>query len=528
MFSDSYAAAAAPRANEGTDLPATFGESFADSWQAGQLATSGIRQENARAQAVSEYVDQINGAQPGAVDAEYAKQLAEGGSITTSDGGTSGGPDLLEVANGVVAKMKASADAAGTKLPFAPMSSDDIDNRAVQITRGAMASNAAMQARPQTWGSVAGSLAGSVAAGGEDPYNIPLMLIAPESFLPKVAGFAAANAASQAVNEGVNAAYNEKVMPGYAASGQALRNIGEAGVQGAGLAVGAEALGFGVKLAGNVLGRTLTRAWPTATRDAANAVMSEANILDTNALHGAEGEAAHQGALGQSIDQILRGAPVDVSRDIPADSGFARTIGDIPTGPREISEPVGGGTAESYIPDTVRFYEAPAEGEAPARLTPISADVDARFVDIPNDHPAISGENAPGLDAASGAYRPFEAPADLTARLESPALAVAEPAADVRPGSLTGDQIREQLAAPETLAAMRADVERAIDEAAQGGKELQTPTGLRFTGGYDKMGAPIMDPSFRSVADQLAEVDRMNALADQIAACATPMAMAAE
>ncbi len=30
MFADNYAAAAAPRANEGHDLPATFGESFQD------------------------------------------------------------------------------------------------------------------------------------------------------------------------------------------------------------------------------------------------------------------------------------------------------------------------------------------------------------------------------------------------------------------------------------------------------------------------------------------------------------------
>ena len=42
-----------------------------------------------------------------------------------------------------------------------------------------------------------------------------------------------------------------------------------------------------------------------------------------------------------------------------------------------------------------------------------------------------------------------------------------------RPQTLTADQISEQLAAPETLNAMRADAERAIDEAAQSGKALQ-------------------------------------------------------
>ena len=40
-------------------------------------------------------------------------------------------------------------------------------------------------------------------------------------------------------------------------------------------------------------------------------IQSEANVLNSNVLPGAEGEAAHQDALGQSIGQILRGDPVD-------------------------------------------------------------------------------------------------------------------------------------------------------------------------------------------------------------------------
>src|ERR1700691_5135851 len=52
----------------------------------------------------------------------------------------------------------ASADAAGKALPFTPMSSDDIDTRAAEISRQAMATNAATQARPQTWRSWAGGV----------------------------------------------------------------------------------------------------------------------------------------------------------------------------------------------------------------------------------------------------------------------------------------------------------------------------------------------------------------------------------
>jgi hypothetical protein len=234
-----------------------------------------------------------------------------------------------------------------------------------------------------------------------------------------------------------------------------------------------------------------------------------------------------------------------VSRDIPADSGFARTIGDIPTGPREISEPVGNGTAESYIPDTMRYYHGSKEGadvgSYPAWITPSedyarnfrSGDVpnDVSYVDIPKDHPEISGETAPGYDAINNFYQNFQASEDLSSGLrplESPA--AAEPAAaEVRAGSLTPDQISEQLAAPEAMNAMRADVERAIDEAAQSkyaddgtllskGKVLQIPVGV------DQDGEPI----WGSAASALDEVDRMNALADQIAACVTPMALAAE
>jgi hypothetical protein len=440
MFQSAFDQEAAPQPNEGRDLPETFGESFQDAWQAGQLATSAIRQQNARNQAVSEYADQIKAA-GGDVDGEYARQLAMGGSVATSDGSTSGGPDPLEVANDVVAGMKARADAAGQMLPFSPMSSDDIDARAVQISQQAMASNAAMQARPQTVSSWLGKTAGALASAA-DPFNIPMAVIPVEGLgvLGTAAAFGGASALTQTANEAANSNFNERVQPGYAASGQAFRNIAEAGVSGAEMGAGGALLGVGLKAAGAALTRISTGAWPTAAKDAANGIMSEANILDTNRLPGAEGEAAHQGALGQAIGQVLRDAPVDVSRDIPPESDFERTIGNIPTD-REPPEKIGNGTAESYSPDTARFYEAPAEGEAPARLTPNAAEVapDARFADIPTDHPEISGENAPGFDAPAGGYRPFEASEDLSSQLQPREIPAFEPATDeVRAGNADG------------------------------------------------------------------------------------------
>ena len=62
IFADHYDAEAAPQANEGQDLPASFGESFADAWQNGQIAVFAIKQENGREQAVSDYLDEIRAA----------------------------------------------------------------------------------------------------------------------------------------------------------------------------------------------------------------------------------------------------------------------------------------------------------------------------------------------------------------------------------------------------------------------------------------------------------------------------------
>ena len=275
MYQDSYDAKAAPSPNEGTQLPATFGESFQDAWSNGQLAVSGIKQTNARDQATAEYIDQIKAA-GGDVDAEYAKQVSELQDI-------GGEPDAFDVANTVASKMKAQAQAAGKALPFQFMSSGDIDQRAVQISQGAIAANTANAAREQTWGSRIGSFLGREASATADPYNIPMMAIPVEGLgiLGTAAAFGVGSAATQTASEVANTGYNARVTPGYGI-GQAAENIGEAGVSGA-------LLGVGIKTLGNVLTRALTGAWPTSARDAANGVMSEANILESN-THPGEAE----------------------------------------------------------------------------------------------------------------------------------------------------------------------------------------------------------------------------------------------
>jgi hypothetical protein len=531
MFQQDFDREAAPQANEGRDLPATFGESFQDAWSNGQLATSGIKQDNARTQAIQEYTDKINAASGGAVDAEYSKQLAEGSGITTVDA-AGGGPDPLEVVNGVVAKMKAGADAAGKALPFTPMSSDDIDTRAAQISQQAIATNAAMQARPQTWGSWAGRTAGALASGSVDPYNIPLYAIPLEGLgvAATALAFGAGSALTQTANEAANSNFNERVQPGYAASGQAMGNIAEAGVSGAVMGGGGALLGIGLKALGGALTRASTGAWPTAAKDAANGVMSEADILNSNRLPGAEGEAAHQAALGKSISDVLKGDPVDVSDAIPPGGDFERAIGNLPEDT--------GTTAErppNTLPVSPMKEGSPWNPDVPVKAIQTNGEtfVAAEHLDALDQ--AVKKFGADQVDSAGVTAGYLRADGSFTEDIGEAAKPfvqreASEPAAaEVRPGSLTPDQISEQLAVPEAMNAMRADVERAIDDAAQAkysddgtllskGKVLQIPVGV------DQDGEPI----WGSAASALDEVDRMNALADQIAACATPMALAAE
>ena len=677
QFQDAYDAMAAPQPGEGVDLPASFGQSFEDAWNNAQLAVSSIKAENARNQAISDYVDQIQAA-GGDVNAAYAKQLAEGTPVQDQMGSMAQ-PDLLDVANGVVAKMQAAASAAGKELPFQPLTGADIDNRAVQISQQAIGAHAAFAARVQGFAARAGEVLGDLAAGANDPMNIPAMLIPVEGLgvLGTAAAFGASGMATQAANEAVNAGYNEKIQPGYGDNGQAISNIAGAGIGGA-------LFGGSVKAAGNILSRLMTGAWPTAMKDAANGLQSEANILGSNVLPGAEGEAVHQDALAQSIAQILRGDPVDpdiaaasqavmaraqreqgftlpkfdaaeVSRlseeaalnersaaltdqlaGLPAgDQGAAETLARLQEVERQLGEATTPEARRALSnrrdelltdtnPETLQAAAAPIEqrrvalaeqssidarlqeiqderaqaqleqatsGETPQqplsqRVPPYQAptlfDVHLNRIDALMDMrdgaiaagegspeaafqtaglargvralAQIGGSDMPDVEAQALARRvvasqtPDEArfilnqvtdrPRTLLSTLPSPedfAEAAKADAADAPlPGSLTPDQLHERLASPETLNAMRADTERAIDDAAKGGNALQAPMGFRWatksdgslvmTGMFHNV--PEYEPIFGNVADQLAEVDAMHELAARILACATPAAMA--
>src|ERR1700683_5066140 len=296
LWSNNQAIAARPQPEEGRDLPATGEESFNAAWANGEMFSSSVAQGNARRQALDEFGKQINAA-GGDVQSEYASRLTFGLMGDPIE------PDGLDVANAALAKAKAKNPA----LQLNPLTDDDLDKRAVEISRGAQVSYAEMAQREKTFGGKLGGVAGSLASSATDPLNLVLAPIAPEADLG-VLGSAllvgGLGAGSQAVNEAMGARYREQVQPGYAASGAPIENIAEAGAGGA-------VLGGGLKALGNLWTRVKTGEWPTSIRDAGNVIESEGQLQGSNILPGAEGEVAHRQAMGTAVDQILKGQQVD-------------------------------------------------------------------------------------------------------------------------------------------------------------------------------------------------------------------------
>jgi len=280
-----------PQPGEGSHLPAGFGDTFDAAWQRGELFSNSVSATNARNQAIAEFSQKVQAA-GGDVASEYANRLAPG-----PDGGVIE-PDGLDVANSALAAARTKSPAVNLQ----PMTSDDIDRRALEIQKGAVANYDEMQGREKTFGGKVGSVAGSALSGLNDPLNLPALAISPEAeggYLSSALIWGGYGVGSQRVNEAINAQRRQQIDPTYSPGAE----IAEAGIAGAGLGVTVRGLG-------DLWTRVATGAWPRSVRDAGNAVASEANVQASNILPGAEGEAAHRDALGRSLDQIINGDPV--------------------------------------------------------------------------------------------------------------------------------------------------------------------------------------------------------------------------
>lgn len=281
---------------EGTRLPSGFDENFDAAWSDGRLFGQSIARQNARADVLGDYLDDIR--RKTGADLRSADIQGEQGSVD----------NMFAMANDRVAKMRDSYP----DLDLAPLTDADIDQRALAKAQAAHRTYEELQAGEKGPGGSIGSFLGGAANSATDPINIVGLAIAPEtggvSILGAALRWGALAGVSQAAIEATSASFKQEVQPDYGV-GDALGNV-------AGAAVGGAVLGGSFKALGNLWTRAKTGAWPTSIRDAGNVVESEANVASTNILPGVEGEVAHRAALGDTVDAILAGKPVDVSGHI--------------------------------------------------------------------------------------------------------------------------------------------------------------------------------------------------------------------
>lgn len=279
------------------ELPSTFSDNFNDAWNRGFLTAQSVSGSNRLIEARRQLVD----------DAVAKTGDQSLGSYISPDGRDSD----FEAFNRRLDEHRI----ANPSVDVPMLSEEAIQARADDIGRQQLSDSANLSRRERTTGGAIGEFAGSTAATFTDPVNlVAFPLAAPESLgvLGTAMAWAAIGAGSQGVIEALNIADRERIQPGYAASGEQLRNILEAGA-------GAAVLGGGLKGLSNLWTRYKTGSWPRTIRDAGNVVDSEAQIANTNPLPGVEGEAAHRTALQKAIDDMIAGRPVDVAGIVPGD-----------------------------------------------------------------------------------------------------------------------------------------------------------------------------------------------------------------
>lgn len=302
LYQGGQAEAAKIQPNEGTRLPSTYGENFDAAWSSGLLFSQSAARENARASVLNDYVSEIRQKTGQDLSNEIRPDVAEG----------TIGPDMFDQANARVGKLKQDYP----DLDLDPLSSDEIDKRALAKAQAAHRNYEALQQGEKTWGGSFGSFLGSGAAGMLDPINILALPIAPEAagigLLGTAMRWGALAGISQAAIEFASDDFKERVQPGYTESGEPIKEI-------AGAFVGGAVVGGSLKALGNAWSRVKTGRWPTSVRDAGNVIESEANVADSNPFPGIEGEVAHREALVKTIDDILAGRPIQIDHIITPD-----------------------------------------------------------------------------------------------------------------------------------------------------------------------------------------------------------------
>lgn len=485
--------AAGPQPGEASRLPVSFGEGFEAAWQENQLFGQSVAHSNARMRVLDDYVNELR--------QKTGKDI---------------GPDVQAAVAGIEGENTIKGDPAGwavareagAKAGIPAPTEDEIDERAIAVSRAARQTYGDVAAREKAGGG-AGLFLGGLGGAVADPINLATIPLGggEGGILLTALRFGAIAGATQAGNEALQSGFREQVQPGYAASGEPLANVLTAGAEGA-------VLGGGTKALGNLWTRMKTGAWPTSVRDAGNILESEANIQQSNVYPGVKGEVAHRAALSDAINDVSRGTPVDVASHITpdieasADERFAPLMAARGEAQRAMA------AAEAARPGgpapELPFEQTAAEAQAGRSIDTLSTEVAALA--------KRAGYDMPAEEAAQIAARMVKAPDDQVGRLldqvtTNPSLAAEAPprgggAPIEQPATaLPPSEVTRVLGSPDHEAAVRADIDRARMT-----KDVKIPAGV------DEKGEPV----FRSLDSAMDEVDGYKAAAEQIQACAAP------
>lgn len=490
------------RPNEGHDLPSTFADTFGAAWTHGRLFEQSVSHENARMDALGDYIDDVK-AKTGVNIGEqmdWTMSAPGVGDVTVPSG------MLVDQASAAVKKLKEKNDT----FDIAPIDDAELDKRAIEKSRKAGLDFADMAAREKTFGGKLGMFAGDIASAATDPINIAALPFAPETgsvgILAAALRWGAVAGLSQAAIEAAGAPYREAVTPGYLSSAEPLGNVASA-------ALGGAVLGGGTKLLGNAWTRVKTGAWPTAIRDAGNLVENEANIANTNPFHpSAENEVAHRTALGNTIDDMLKGNAPDVDKAIPPEAwqSMEERLG--PLLDERNKAAVALRDAEAAVPGEspeLPFQQSAAMEQAMGHMDAMADQITRLAQD--------SGYAMPRHEAQMIAERLARAPdeqvqSDAQALLSNASAATERAPAAVRPEAapepISVAPPEKVLASPEHEQAIRADIDR---ERMTGDRQIPV--------GVDERGEPV----YRSLDAAMTEVDAYKTAAEHIQACANPV-----
>jgi hypothetical protein len=487
---DQRAAEAFAGNNLARNLPATFSEAFDTSWREGLLFGQSIASTHGRIAAIEDYVDEVaRRTGQRIVVPNMDEAFHQGGPL----------PDRVGFINNEVRRI--AAERPDIKLD--ELTEEEIDRRAIQLSRAARQDATEMAIREKTWGGTFGGLLGSGAAAVADPVNIVALPIgAPvgAGILRTALAWGAIAGGSQAAIEAIDEGYRERVQPGYAASSEPAANIVGAGAFGA-------LVGGGLKGLSAAWSRVKSGSWPRTVRDAGNVVESEAQVARSNPFDGAEGEIAHREAVSKATDDLLNDRPVNVDDLLNNDIGRAYDLGPLYEARDRVN--AGGRLAEAgdALGDMaweIQRIAQRAGHEMPRQQADLLAD---RIARLPDDEARGVLDEIMLRPSTIADVFPERPPAGA----ERPAPTAFERAAlDEMATNATLSRQRDIRNAPETADAVALDVARLRAER----PNVQVPVGETI--GKDGKVAAV----FRSADDIASEFDARMAAANEIELCA--------